>query len=297
MVDESIYKLYLDTNSSDLTLLMKEVVNYNSNWRSKICNIIKNSPEMLNKQDEYGRTALMIALYNTINCKDIVKLLIKYGANINLQDNDGCTVLMCAILKQEVRVVKLLIKSHCDINIKTKYGRTGLIIASDSYVSYKAIQIAKLLIEYGADLNCQDQCGLSALMYASFRTNIKIGQMLINAKCSIDLQDNKGRTALMHAIDNSIYNSSFVRLLIKSGCNLILKNNDGKMAHELRNNNMLKGKCLLVTVLNNNKHLMSSLMHICSKLIRLNKSYYLKQYFSSMLNKDVVHFLETTEAI
>ncbi len=58
-------------------------------------------------QDITNRTALMYA--SLLGYTEIVDLLIKAGADVNLQDNDGWTALMIASLRGYVKIVELLI--------------------------------------------------------------------------------------------------------------------------------------------------------------------------------------------
>ena len=57
----------------------------------------------------------------------MVKFLIENGADINIKNNNGDTVLHEAVLiKDNLEVVKLLIENGADINIKNNNGDTVL---------------------------------------------------------------------------------------------------------------------------------------------------------------------------
>ena len=62
---------------------------------------------------------------------EAVKLLLQNDkTNINLQDNDGYTALMCASLEGKTEVVKLLLQNDkININLQDESGRTALIYA------------------------------------------------------------------------------------------------------------------------------------------------------------------------
>ena len=58
---------------------------------------------------------------------EIIKHLIKSGANLNAKDNDGKTALMYAVDGIEsLDIVKLLINSGADVNIKDNDGENAL---------------------------------------------------------------------------------------------------------------------------------------------------------------------------
>jgi ankyrin repeat protein len=63
-----------------------------------------------------GQTALMLAVSH--GKKDMVKLLLDCGADINAQDEDGSTALMCASEHGHTDIVKVLLaQPECDPSI------------------------------------------------------------------------------------------------------------------------------------------------------------------------------------
>ncbi|KPM10319.1 ankyrin repeat domain containing protein 34 [Sarcoptes scabiei] len=75
-----------------------------------------------------GQTALMLAASH--GRVEISKILMDYGADINLQDNDGSTALMCAAEHGHAEVISLLLsQSDCDPSIEDNEGSTALKIA------------------------------------------------------------------------------------------------------------------------------------------------------------------------
>ncbi len=77
--------------------------------------------------DGYGMTILMQAAIN--GNLEIVKELIKKGANVNAQSNPGYTALMWAAHFGRYQIAKELIKAGADINAKTHAGQTALDMA------------------------------------------------------------------------------------------------------------------------------------------------------------------------
>lgn len=62
--------------------------------------------ENINKQNEYGYTALMYASY--FNNIEIAKLLLDKGADVNVRDKYGDTALTWAIRNNNIELAKLL---------------------------------------------------------------------------------------------------------------------------------------------------------------------------------------------
>lgn len=78
---------------------------------------------------------------------DMVKLLVARGAQVNVNDRDGITPLMRAIVLRDLRMVKLLLDAGARINTTDHRGHTALthaILRSDA-------DILKLLIARGAE--------------------------------------------------------------------------------------------------------------------------------------------------
>lgn len=58
---------------------------------------------------------------------DMVMMLIEAGADINIQDEDGSTALMCAVEHGHMDIVKYLLRQpDCDVNIADVVNITNL---------------------------------------------------------------------------------------------------------------------------------------------------------------------------
>ena len=58
-----------------------------------------------------------------------IELLLKTGADINIQDKNGWTALMVAIYRGKKEIVELLIKRKADLEIQNQMDETALIAA------------------------------------------------------------------------------------------------------------------------------------------------------------------------
>src|SRR5574343_628896 len=125
------------------------------------------------------KRALNKLLFKAIQNKNIslIEELIDGGADPNVQDDYGDTVLIYASGKGHIDTVRLLLEKGADPNVKKDGEDTALTIASE----IGHLDIVRLLLEYGADPNIQDDYGYTALMNATMTGYIKTVKILLEA--------------------------------------------------------------------------------------------------------------------
>lgn len=126
--------------------------------------MLRNEPDILNKQDPKGYTALVLASYN--NHRSLTLDLLKRGADPCSSDLKGNTALMGVIFKGHEDITFDLI-DRCNVNIKNKEGQTALMFAS----LFGREKIARKLIELGADKELKDHEGRTAESLAESQWN------------------------------------------------------------------------------------------------------------------------------
>ena len=116
------------------------------------------------------------------NCKqkECVEMLIKAGANVNAQTDDGISALMKASENGYGECVKLLLEAAADVNAACKKGFTSLIYS----VMNGHEACVKCLIAAGGDVN--------ALVRAAEISNIVIIKRLLKANCRINMTAGMG---------------------------------------------------------------------------------------------------------
>jgi len=185
----------------------------------------------LDKQDNSHKdTALIYAAYKGYT--DIVELLIKNRANLNIQDENGLTALMWAAGCGHIEIAKLLIEKGADLKKQDKDKRTALMLA----VGNNRNLIAKLLInklieqqeitELNKLLDIKDN---TTLLWLIKNGEINIAVKLIKIRgIDLDRQNYDGKTALMLVIEMG--NTEIAKLLIDNGANLKKQDKEGKTA-------------------------------------------------------------------
>lgn len=138
-------------------------------------------------------TALAQATAN--NNREIIRVLLHAGANINRQNRDGETALMYLSGQASTDTARDLIKAGADLELKDDDGETALMAAArlDNTGSLKA------LIDAGAQLEAKDEKGQTALMLAAREGLADNVRALLEAGAQINSKDENDWTALRHA--------------------------------------------------------------------------------------------------
>lgn len=120
---------------------------------NKIKEFIKKGIDVNMKDTVYGKTALMFA------CSDsylvMVDVLLKAGANPNLQDNEGRTALM---MSSTPKIITLLLENGADPNIQDKDGNTMIM---DRTSSVNITPYLLKLSEYNIDFDIRNKDGFN----------------------------------------------------------------------------------------------------------------------------------------
>ena len=147
--------------------------------------------------------------------------LIKRGADIFYETDQGVTPLIFAISNNNTEVAKILIDNGSDVNKRTTIGDTPLLLA----VKNENAEITESLIRSGADVDYTDRYDASSLHYASVYDYFQITDMLLYYNASIDNRTIEGSTPLLAAIWAG--NADIADLLIQNGANMEAKDNEG----------------------------------------------------------------------
>ena len=163
------------------------------NGHSEVVKQLHQYGAQVDLQNNNGSTALMGACQN--GHSEVVKLLHQYGAQVDLQNNNGSTALMGACQNGHSEVVKLLHKYGAQVDLQNNDGWTALMATSQNGHS----EVVKLLHQYGAQVDLQNNDGWTALIVASQNGHFEVVKLLLQYGAQVDLQNKDRRTALMAA--------------------------------------------------------------------------------------------------
>ena len=177
-----------------------------------------------------GLTPLLFAARE--GCIPCVKVLLDAGADIDLDDPDGTTALIMALLNRHWDTAKFLIEAGADVNLWDLYGQTPLYVAVDqntlpigrrveipSADHASGEDIVRLLLERGANPNAQLKLrpryrnipndryrdpmivwGTTPLLRAAKAGDLPVMKLLLAHGALPDLANSQGVTPLMAAV-------------------------------------------------------------------------------------------------
>lgn len=181
-----------------------------------------------------GETALMKAVWN--GHFDIVKNLVKYGANVNcVNREEECTALMHAVIRDRNEILEFLLDAGANVNAKTNRAATALMYA----IKRSNFKGAELLLSRAPDIHVKNSEGDNVLMMASASNQINMVKRLIELGADVNSQDNKGNTALM-VMANELWfknQSEVLELLLNTNIDIAIKNDYDQTALDIARGN------------------------------------------------------------
>eukprot|EP01060_Flectonema_neradi_P032925 TRINITY_DN5369_c0_g1_i1.p1 TRINITY_DN5369_c0_g1~~TRINITY_DN5369_c0_g1_i1.p1 ORF type:complete len:237 (+),score=46.82 TRINITY_DN5369_c0_g1_i1:136-846(+) len=168
-------------------------------------------------EDDFGRTSLVIAAKD--GNTELVDQLLYSGARINFRDtcrNMSPVEWACEYDRPEV--VELLCSKGADLNSYCKVGKTAT-----HYAAMNSPDCLKVLHSYSADIEFRDGNNATPLITAAMCSQVTSMQLLLQWGALIEARDDYGRTAL-----TCNTNPGTVSLLLEWGADISWTPNDGK---------------------------------------------------------------------
>ena len=176
--------------------------------QTPIVKLLLESGANLDIQSRYGNTALMQVVWSR-------------GWQL---EGDIQSATPMAIWHSGIRqAVDLLLKNGADPNIQNKSGETALMVV----VSQGKLPIVDLLLKNGANPDIQNKDGNTALMMAVSQGKLPIVDLLLKNGANPDIQNKDGNTALMYVRGFGQTENQIIELLLEHGANPGIQNKDG----------------------------------------------------------------------
>ncbi|XP_063758924.1 ankyrin repeat domain-containing protein 6b isoform X2 [Eleginops maclovinus] len=178
----------------------------------------------LDIQDDGGQTALQRAA--VVGNNDVINALIQEGCALDRQDKDGNTALHEVSWHGFSQSLKVLVKAGANAHAKNKAGNTALHLACQNGHA----QSSKVLLLGGARPDIKNQQGDTCLHVAARYNHVAVIRILLGAFCSVSERNQAGDTPLHMAA--ALNHKKSVRLLLEGGADSHICNNAGHTALE-----------------------------------------------------------------
>ena len=127
------------------------------------------------------------------------KYLLSHNADVNFNKGVNDPPLVNAVESGDVQIVKLLVKAGADLNVLDYKNQTALM---DATFNKTGSAMIKLLLDAGANINYRDDSGICAFLYAETKEQIKL--FLMHGQ-NINVKDNEGHGIIYALIGNVLF--------------------------------------------------------------------------------------------
>ena len=149
-----------------------------------------------NVQDITGATLIHHAAVAQDYSQETLQTIINHGVDVNATNNESVTALMTACQQKNVEAIHLLLKAGADPNIADTSGATSIHHAVVGGCSKETLQF---IIDNGADVNTTNEENTTALMAACQKGNVEAINTLVNAGADPNTADTIDATWIHHA--------------------------------------------------------------------------------------------------
>ncbi|ARF02627.1 SWPV1-008 [Shearwaterpox virus] len=164
-----------------------------------------------------------IIKFRFTNYYNMIELMLSYKANVN-NIHDNYAPLHLAIDEEDEEIIKLLIRYGADINIKNTYNDS-----SPLHHAVKSVNknILKILLDKGADVNSLNRYGCTPIYYAVCNNNIDVVNILLEYGADVNVIDLSGNTPLTVSGNNYIKKEIISHIVISKYLNKFIVESPG----------------------------------------------------------------------
>jgi ankyrin repeat protein len=190
--------------------------------KRRVVELLLAKTDLLDAQDEKGKTALMTAIEK--GHQDLADLLLQHNPRLEIQDKEGHTALAWAALQGNLATFSMLMRQGAQLSVGDKRG-LSLLMKISKCCERNGPQIAQVLLEHGANVNARSKGQKNtALMYAAQNNQIEMAEWLLDNGAEIDAANSYGYTAYSRAADFG--NDELAQLLQRRGANTRMPKKD-----------------------------------------------------------------------
>jgi len=181
------------------------------------------------RRGNYNEYTTPLIVASTYGHKDIVKILLDSGANIEDSDEHRHTALFLACQHGYFDIIKILLNRGANVNSYEEHGVSCLAMASCKGNN----DIVKMLLDHGADIEYADVNGEGPLfnsISACFISDyLDVTTTLLEHGANIEVRNHEGCTPLISASKYGTKARGTIEMLIEYGADVEAKDDDGNI--------------------------------------------------------------------
>ncbi len=194
---------------------------------SSLAGFLIESGAFVDARDGHNKPVLIKAVGRTVNVTDsqsgrveMVTLLLKNGAEVDVTDQHGDTAAMIALNDRNMPLFRLLVESGAHVNHK---GKCESLLAAA--VRMQLPEAVQLLLEHGAEIT-RDSEGRPLLHLAVLMNNPEIVNLLLEHGADVKERNESGETPFILNAGGHC-SESIAEALLKAGANIDERASDG----------------------------------------------------------------------
>jgi len=190
----------------------------------------------VNAMNEVEETPFLYLIKNKLMTKYYLLNFLDHNVNVNLQDNEGKSILMYLVETNELQLLKILLSylifnNRFIINLIT-FGKNKIPVRSDKLEELIAKEYSRI------DIDIEDDMGFTSLMYASRDGNFELASILLTYKANVNKENSNGYTPLLLSCENDFTHTAKLLLQTqKVEINHRNRNGDTELTLACQNNN------------------------------------------------------------
>jgi ankyrin repeat protein len=185
--------------------------------------------ELLERKARINTVGGPPVLHKALDQPAIVKLLLDAGANPDVEDDSGHTLINRAVVASREDVIEMLIAKKANLDHPDSAGWSPIF---DAVAYVKSASITRLLVDNGADLTKAVDRGIrgGTLLHYAVLGPLEIMKILLEFTkyLELDRPDAKGQTALLFGSCYKWATSDCLKLLVLAGADVNAKNQHGE---------------------------------------------------------------------
>lgn len=127
--------------------------------------------------------------------------LLSTGVNFNINSSNSVLHIAVSAVKKDKNIVALLLDFGADVRATSVDNKTALHCAISFGNSREQRHLFRLLLDYGSDVNAQEKMGNTPIHIAAQEGDFEAAEVFLEYGADLDVINNEGYTALKYSMD------------------------------------------------------------------------------------------------